>query len=392
MVLKRQLLIATLIANKEKAEEAAKSKKIIDNNNGDNKRTYSILSYFIVLVLLGKPIWWYTTRVYRATLPLNAIDELQLRNKTVSEFGIPLSLEYDLLINFVHPDPSSLSIDVDILQIDAALDNFAKKHLPIADFFIKSQWLYLTELGVIPHRVNGHLALSESQLPHIITPLESKFWSHLSPRPSINLVVYFPHCKSPLYIYDNNNVRSQTNAFVSPRWGGVFILNPDNKSCEQGNYIIDARTTVSTFEQMLLELFRVSNNNVNAATELKQRKTYEMLESSKKTLKSLAQLLSEIKSIVISDEIADKVNVAVENINAAEELILKGKLDDALVKAKVAFQNSEEAFGHPSLLALLYFPDDQKYAIYIPLFLPVMIPVVMSLTQIKNKLFKSKQK
>jgi len=66
-------------------------------------------------------------------------------------------------------------------------------------------------------------------------------------------------------------------------------------------------------------------------------------------------------------------------------LLNNGDQEKALVYAKLAFKNSEDAFAHPSLLALLYFPDDQKYAIYIPLFLPVMIPVVMSLTQIRKK-------
>ena len=40
---------------------------------------------------------------------------------------------------------------------------------------------------------------------------------------------------------------------------------------------------------------------------------------------------------------------------------------------------AEAAFFDKSLLALLYFPDDQKYAIYIPFFLPVGIPVLLSL-------------
>ena len=40
---------------------------------------------------------------------------------------------------------------------------------------------------------------------------------------------------------------------------------------------------------------------------------------------------------------------------------------------------SETAFFDKSLLKLLYFPDDQKYAIYIPYFLPVGVAVILSL-------------
>ncbi|XP_076271249.1 phosphatidylinositol glycan anchor biosynthesis class S [Rhynchophorus ferrugineus] len=360
------------------------------DEKGDTIRVLSVLSYCIVLVLLGIPIWWYTTRVYRASLPLDEIENLQLKEQLQKEFGIPLSLEYDLLISFVHPDPGTLNVDVDILKLDSALTQFSKNVLPIADFTIKSQWLYLTELGAIPQKRGDHLALMETQLPHIITPLETKLWSHLSPRPSINLVIYFPHCVSPLYIYDTANKKSSTNAFVSPRWGGIYIANADIQSCKQGTFRPDINNIIFTFEQMLLDLFKVQNITEASVQELKQRKTHAMIESSKKTLKSLAQLLSEINSIVISDEIADKINLAVESIQQAETFSDKGNYDEAMIKGKIAFKNSEEAFGHPSLLALLYFPDDQKYAIYIPLFLPVMIPVVMSLTQIKKKISKKK--
>ena len=59
-----------------------------------------------------------------------------------------------------------------------------------------------------------------------------------------------------------------------------------------------------------------------------------------------------------------------------------GRLSHALESSKAALSASEKAFFDPSLLALLYFPEDQKYAIYIPLFLPVLIPVILSVPTI----------
>lgn len=301
-----------------------------------------------------------------------------------------MSLEYDILISFVHPDPDTLKIKANALEINEYLENFLEKISPIADFVVKSQWLYLTELGAIPRKILDHYALLENQLPHVITPLETKLWSHISPRPSLNLVIYFPHCRSPLYIYNSNNEMSLTNSFVSPRWGGIYIINADKSSCELGHFDANSKMITLMFKQMLLELFKIDNSTEDAFQDLKLRKVQEMLESSKKTLKSLAQLLSEINSIVISDEVADKINVAVKSVQLAEKFLANGDQEKALWQAKLAFKNSEEAFGHPSLLALLYFPDDQKYAIYIPLFLPVMIPVIMSLTQIRKRVLKQK--
>jgi phosphatidylinositol glycan class S len=88
---------------------------------------------------------------------------------------------------------------------------------------------------------------------------------------------------------------------------------------------------------------------------------------------------------VISDDVALKIKIAVENADLAEDLLKKGDVEGAIKNAKVAFGNAEAAFSDPSLLALLYFPDDQKYAVYIPLFLPVMIPVLMSLWTTFNR-------
>lgn len=67
--------------------------------------------------------------------------------------------------------------------------------------------------------------------------------------------------------------------------------------------------------------------------------------------------------------------------NAVAELAM-GHLHSAFQASKKAVTSSERAFFDPSLLHLLYFPDDQKFAIYIPLFLPMAVPILLSLAKI----------
>lgn len=67
--------------------------------------------------------------------------------------------------------------------------------------------------------------------------------------------------------------------------------------------------------------------------------------------------------------------------NAMAELAA-GHLHSAFQASKEAVTSSERAFFDPSLLHLLYFPDDQKFAIYIPLFLPMAVPILLSLAKI----------
>ncbi len=50
----------------------------------------------------------------------------------------------------------------------------------------------------------------------------------------------------------------------------------------------------------------------------------------------------------------------------------------------------EKAFFDPSLLEKLYFPEDQRFAVYIPLFIPVGIPLILSLKTL-IKWFKEKR-
>jgi len=74
----------------------------------------------------------------------------------------------------------------------------------------------------------------------------------------------------------------------------------------------------------------------------------------------LSQLLSEISNIVINDAVGDSIYQAVDHVERAAKLLKIGQLDHAFNDSKEAFLSAEAAFTDPSLLALLYFPDDQK--------------------------------
>ncbi|XP_013921944.1 PREDICTED: GPI transamidase component PIG-S [Thamnophis sirtalis] len=110
-------------------------------------------------------------------------------------------------------------------------------------------------------------------------------------------------------------------------------------------------------------------------------RTVENVATVSTTLTSLAQLLDKISNIVIKDAVASEVYHAVESARQAMAELHLGHLDSAFQASKAAATSSERAFFDPSLLHLLYFPDDQKFAIYIPLFLPMAVPILLSLTK-----------
>ena len=75
---------------------------------------------------------------------------------------------------------------------------------------------------------------------------------------------------------------------------------------------------------------------------------------------SLHQLLFQIENIVVSDEIRDLIVQSVKMYGASKRALEMNNLSEAYSCAQLAFTNAEKAFFDPSLLALLYFPDDQK--------------------------------
>ncbi|XP_063833293.1 GPI transamidase component PIG-S [Ostrinia nubilalis] len=192
---------------------------------------------------------------------------------------------------------------------------------------------------------------------------------------------------------------------MSRKWGGVVLVGPPPAACAAAAWAPDARPLMGTFVAQLRTLLGVPDMlrtllgvpdmvtvpgaflvplravsprrwEVDA---LLRMRTLEQLTNAQRTLLSLAQLLGEISNIVINDEVGASINAAVDSIHRANELAAQGKLLEAYRESLRAHAAAESAFMEPSLLALLYFPDDQKYAIYIPLFLPIMFPVVLSL-------------
>lgn len=82
---------------------------------------------------------------------------------------------------------------------------------------------------------------------------------------------------------------------------------------------------------------------------------------------------------------------AVAAVQDAVAELAEGRLRSAFQASKEAVTSSERAFFDPSLLHLLYFPDDQKFAIYIPLFLPMAVPILLSLAKMLREARQSKK-
>lgn len=331
---------------------------------------------------------------------LHTSQKVSERAKLDKERMRPLSAatEFDVTFTLVVPEPQTLDVTWRIHDaVEVYMKPFLDKISMVAKVHVKSQVLFFTPLKLTRHLdpKKGAFTATADQLSLIINPIEGSRGFQASIRPVLNFVVYVvPKNQHPLYIYDEQGEQLESNSFLVPKWGGVLFYNVANFP-GPGDSLpqpveIDMHSVFQVFLAQFSLLVGLSDKNYERAilhpvpshfdvAFLLRRRTQDYLSMTSSSLHSLSELLSKISNIVVKNEIGDLIYSSVSHAKQSFHLLERGDLESAFQHAEAAFLASEKAFFDPSLLALLYFPDDQKYAIYIPLFLPISLPVVMSL-------------
>ncbi|XP_040035755.2 GPI transamidase component PIG-S isoform X2 [Gasterosteus aculeatus] len=296
---------------------------------------------------------------------------------------------YEITFSLLNPDPKSHRLHWDIEgAVQTYIQPLLTKLASVANFSIDSQTLYYAMLGVNPRFDSslGAYTLSPDSLAHMINPVEARLDAQ----------------HSPLHIHDSKKQEVPTNAFHSPRWGGIMVYNVDGFYGPEAVFPVDLNINMAkvmgVFLAQLRLLLGVQSPNAPSGflvapcsrtgladwelDRLMWSRSVENVATATTTITSLAQLLDQIGNIVINDNIAEQVSSAVTSLQLAVAELEAGNLRFALQYSKEAILASERAFFDPSLLHLLYFPDDQKFAIYIPLFLPMCVPILLSLLKI----------
>ncbi|XP_017273477.1 GPI transamidase component PIG-S [Kryptolebias marmoratus] len=317
---------------------------------------------------------------------------------------------YEITFSLLNPDPKSHQLRWDIEGgVQTYIQPLLTKLSSLANFSIDSQTLYYAVLGVNPRFDNsrGAYTLNADSLAHVINPVEARLGSNAaSSNPVLNFLLYVPDAHhSPLYIQDHRKQEVPSNAFHSPRWGGIMVYNVDSFYGPEAAFPVDININMAKVMGVFLAQLRLllgvpssppppgflvaPRGSAGIADweldRLMWSRSVENIATATTTITSLAQLLDQIGNIVINDNIAEQVSSAVNSLQLAVAELEAGNLKFALEFSKEAILASEKAFFDPSLLHLLYFPDDQKFAIYIPLFLPMCVPILLSLLKIASE-------
>lgn len=221
--------------------------------------------------------------------------------------------------------------------------------------------------------------LRKEDLSGFINAAEWPLSPSIGSGPTVNFVVYVPDEKqSPLVVKENGG-----NSWLIPQWGGVLILNPPSRD-PASSAVLDKdalRPAMVTFSNQLLSLLGMPQTPASLPLRLStltRVRAASLLFSASSTLGALARLTQALPSISIPDTVAKSVDETIAHLHQACNDLREGRFEGALEHARIAELEAEKAFFERSMVGQVYFPDEHKVAVYLPLLGPVAVPLVMA--------------
>ncbi|KAI9149105.1 GPI transamidase component GPI17 [Paramyrothecium foliicola] len=269
-------------------------------------------------------------------------------------------------------------------DIDAALHDYMKPVLdvlaPIHNFTIDTQ----VQLYASPGAQSQ--ILSKDDLASFINAAEWPLSPSIGGAPTINFVAYVGNQTVGL-----DAESSQTSqSWMIPQWGTVYLLPLPATTAHVTSETL--KQPMLTFGGHLLSLLGTpqSGSLPLRLSTLSRIKSADLLLQASSTLGSLARLSLALPSISIPRSVADGVSKTMHHL---EQACASLGGPEGLLHARIAEEEAERAFFEKSMVGQLYFPDEHKIAVYLPLLGPVGVPLVIGLiNEIKRFIQKRKQK
>ncbi|OJK02992.1 hypothetical protein ASPACDRAFT_1879144 [Aspergillus aculeatus ATCC 16872] len=289
---------------------------------------------------------------------------------------------YHLAFSLFTPgtEPSSWDIQAAVHDyITPLLQAFS----PISNFTVDTQvQLYATfaPTAPAPEYDESHAAwtLKPEDLSAFINAAEWPLSPSIGPGPTINFILYVPDAaQSPLVVKD-----SLATSWVVPQWGGVVLLNPSNGTQLQHLSRDSLQAPFLTFSHQLLTLLGAPSTPAALPFRLQtltRIRAASLLLSASSTMGSLARLTESLPSIPIPATVAASVATTLSHLTSACEHLRRGRFQAALADARIAETEAERSFFEKSMVGQMYFPDEHKVAVYLPLLGPIGVPLIVGL-------------
>lgn len=267
-------------------------------------------------------------------------------------------------------------------DIESAIDQYMRPVLdmlqPIHNFTIDTQ----VQLYAIPG-VQSQV-LTKEDLSSFINAAEWPLSPSIGGAPTLNFVVFIGDQTIGL-----NPGEETSRSWLAPQWGSVYLLSPPATSHVSPEFL---KQPMLTFASHLLSLLGTpqSGSLPMRLSTLTRVRSIDMLLRASSSLGSLARLSLALPSISIPSSVADGVAKSIHHLELA---CSKLGSTESLEHARIAESEAERAFFEKSMVGQLYFPDEHKVAVYLPLLGPVGVPLVMGLlTELKAWRARGQQK
>ncbi|RAK97866.1 uncharacterized protein BO80DRAFT_363129 [Aspergillus ibericus CBS 121593] len=259
---------------------------------------------------------------------------------------------------------------------------------PISNFTVDTQvQLYagFSPTAPAPEYDGTHSAwtLKKDDLSAFINAAEWPLSPSIGSGPTINFILYVPApSQSPLVVKD-----SLATSWIIPQWGGVFLLNPTPTDASEPLHHLTKDTlgpAFMTFSHQLLTLLGAPSTPSPLPLRLQtltRIRAATLLLSASSTMGSLARLTESLPSIPIPATVATSVSTTLSHLTSACTHLRHGQFQAALASARVAEVEAERSFFEKSMVGQMYFPDEHKVAVYLPLLGPVGVPLIVGLVK-----------
>ncbi|KAI0506640.1 phosphatidylinositol-glycan biosynthesis class S protein [Xylaria bambusicola] len=259
-------------------------------------------------------------------------------------------------------------------DIDSAINQYMKPVLdmlkPIHNFTIDTQ----VQLYAVPG-VQSQV-LTKEDLSSFINAAEWPLSPSIGGAPTINFAIYIGNQTISLNLAEETTSQS----WLVPQWGSVYLLSPPAATHVPAEFL---KQPVLTFASHLLSLLGTpqSGSLPMRLSTLTRVRSVDMLLRASSSLGSLARLSLALPSISIPSSVAEGVAKSIHHLELACSTLGS---TESLKHARIAETEAERAFFEKSMVGQLYFPDEHKIAVYLPLLGPVGVPLLMGLiTELK---------
>lgn len=290
---------------------------------------------------------------------------------------------YHLAFSLFTPGAAPSSWDIQE-AIEEYLSPLLQALSPISNFTVDTQvQLYATFAPTAPQPEfdESHSAwtLKKEDLSAFVNAAEWPLSPSVGSGPTINFLLYVPDPRqSPMLVNENS-----ATSWMIPQWGGVFLLNPAQNPSNPPHLTKDAlQPAFMTFSHQLLTLLGTPTTPTSFPFRLQtliRVRAATLLLSASSTMGSLARLTESLPSIPIPANVAASVSTTLSHLSATCTHLREGRFAAALASARVAENEAERGFFEKSMVGQVYFPDEHKVAVYLPLLGPIGVPLVVGL-------------